>query len=231
DLGVAVGVGVVDEDPRIVRKPRMERHAEESALAAARDPVADVEERRRQDPSVADDPDPAALLRHEQPSAAVPGIRDPERCAQPVDERLERDRDARRIEGGAAGPGWTRRLARGFTWSGGSSGPGATGHERDQDRRCADDQRDEDQTQGRPARPRRGRAGGREHRSIVRSGPSGGSRRWYIRPMDAFELADLAARREASGAPYLEFLSVPDLSVGLYVLAAGQPDLQQPHTE
>jgi len=49
--------------------------------------------------------------------------------------------------------------------------------------------------------------------------------------MDAFELADLAARREASGAPYLEFLSVPDLSVGLYVLAAGQPDLQQSHTE
>ena len=38
--------------------------------------------------------------------------------------------------------------------------------------------------------------------------------------MDAFELADLAARREASGAPYLEFLTVPDLSVGLYVLAA-----------
>jgi quercetin dioxygenase-like cupin family protein len=49
--------------------------------------------------------------------------------------------------------------------------------------------------------------------------------------MDAFELADLAARREASGGPYLEFLRVPDLSVGLYVLAPGQPDLQQPHTE
>jgi mannose-6-phosphate isomerase-like protein (cupin superfamily) len=49
--------------------------------------------------------------------------------------------------------------------------------------------------------------------------------------MDAFDLADLAARRESSGEPYLEFLRVPDLSVGLYVLAAGQPDLQQPHTE
>ena len=49
--------------------------------------------------------------------------------------------------------------------------------------------------------------------------------------MDAFELADLAATREASGAPYLEFISVPDLSVGLYVLGAGQPDLQRPHTE
>ena len=49
--------------------------------------------------------------------------------------------------------------------------------------------------------------------------------------MDAFELADLVARRDASGTPYLEFLSVPDLSVGLYMLAVGQPDLQQPHGE
>jgi len=49
--------------------------------------------------------------------------------------------------------------------------------------------------------------------------------------MDAFELADLIAERAATGRPYLEFLSVPDLSVGLYVLAAGEPDLQQPHTE
>jgi mannose-6-phosphate isomerase-like protein (cupin superfamily) len=49
--------------------------------------------------------------------------------------------------------------------------------------------------------------------------------------MDAFELADLAARQVASGTPYLEFLTVPDLSVGLYVLAAGERDLQRPHTE
>ncbi len=49
--------------------------------------------------------------------------------------------------------------------------------------------------------------------------------------MEAFELADLVARRQATGTPYLEFLTVPDLSVGLYVLAVGQPDLQQPHTE
>jgi mannose-6-phosphate isomerase-like protein (cupin superfamily) len=49
--------------------------------------------------------------------------------------------------------------------------------------------------------------------------------------MDAFELADLLARREADGRAYLEFLKVPDLSVGLYVLTPGQPDLQHPHTE
>jgi mannose-6-phosphate isomerase-like protein (cupin superfamily) len=49
--------------------------------------------------------------------------------------------------------------------------------------------------------------------------------------MDAHELADVVARRNAAGTPYLEFISVPDLSVGLYVLSPGQPDLQQPHTE
>jgi mannose-6-phosphate isomerase-like protein (cupin superfamily) len=49
--------------------------------------------------------------------------------------------------------------------------------------------------------------------------------------MEAFDLAELAARRAASGEQYIEFLTVPDLSVGLYVLAAGAVDLQQPHTE
>ena len=49
--------------------------------------------------------------------------------------------------------------------------------------------------------------------------------------MEGHELAEVAARREAAGTPYLEFITVPDLSVGLYVLAPGQPDLQQPHTE
>ena len=49
--------------------------------------------------------------------------------------------------------------------------------------------------------------------------------------MDAFELADVVASRERTGNPYLEFITVPDLSVGLYVLGAGQADLQQPHGE
>jgi mannose-6-phosphate isomerase-like protein (cupin superfamily) len=49
--------------------------------------------------------------------------------------------------------------------------------------------------------------------------------------MDAHELADLVDRRADSGRPYLEFISVPDLSVGLYVLAVGQPDRQKPHGE
>jgi mannose-6-phosphate isomerase-like protein (cupin superfamily) len=49
--------------------------------------------------------------------------------------------------------------------------------------------------------------------------------------MDAHELAEVAARRADSGLRYLEFIRVHDLSVGLYVLAVGQPDLQHPHTE
>ena len=49
--------------------------------------------------------------------------------------------------------------------------------------------------------------------------------------MDAFTLAELEARRAAADDPYLEFLTVPDLSAGLYVLEAGAVDRQQPHTE
>lgn len=49
--------------------------------------------------------------------------------------------------------------------------------------------------------------------------------------MDAWELDDLEATRVSTGKRYLEFLSVPDLSGGLYVLDAGATDTQSPHTE
>ncbi|MEP7134885.1 MAG: cupin domain-containing protein [Chloroflexota bacterium] len=49
--------------------------------------------------------------------------------------------------------------------------------------------------------------------------------------MQAFELAQLISDREVSGKRYLEFLKVPDLSMGLYVLPAGGVDPQSPHTE
>ena len=49
--------------------------------------------------------------------------------------------------------------------------------------------------------------------------------------MDVFTRAGLLARRAGAGDPYLEFLRVPDLSLGLYVLEAGAVDRQQPHTE
>ena len=49
--------------------------------------------------------------------------------------------------------------------------------------------------------------------------------------MDAWELEELEAARSATRRPYHEFLSVPDLSGGLYVLDAGATDPQTPHTE
>jgi mannose-6-phosphate isomerase-like protein (cupin superfamily) len=49
--------------------------------------------------------------------------------------------------------------------------------------------------------------------------------------MQAFELAPLLEERKESNKSYLEFLKVPDLSMGLYVLPAGGVDAQLPHTE
>jgi mannose-6-phosphate isomerase-like protein (cupin superfamily) len=49
--------------------------------------------------------------------------------------------------------------------------------------------------------------------------------------MDAFEIEQLLADRRQSQKVYLEFLRVPALSAGLYVLPAGGTDPQQPHTE
>ena len=49
--------------------------------------------------------------------------------------------------------------------------------------------------------------------------------------MQAYELAQLIAQRADSNKLYLEFLKVPDLSMGLYVLPAGGTDPQSPHTE
>lgn len=49
--------------------------------------------------------------------------------------------------------------------------------------------------------------------------------------MQAFELANLISQQKDSNKLYLEFLKVPDLSMGLYVLPAGGTDPQSPHTE
>jgi mannose-6-phosphate isomerase-like protein (cupin superfamily) len=49
--------------------------------------------------------------------------------------------------------------------------------------------------------------------------------------MQAYELAQLISQRESSNKLYLEFLKVPDLSMGVYVLPAGGTDPQSPHTE
>jgi mannose-6-phosphate isomerase-like protein (cupin superfamily) len=49
--------------------------------------------------------------------------------------------------------------------------------------------------------------------------------------MDAFELREVEVVRRESGKLFQEFLRVPDLSAGLYVLDAGATDPQQPHRE
>lgn len=49
--------------------------------------------------------------------------------------------------------------------------------------------------------------------------------------METWELGDVESARVAAGRLYEEFLRVPDLSAGLYVLEAGAADPQSPHTE
>jgi mannose-6-phosphate isomerase-like protein (cupin superfamily) len=49
--------------------------------------------------------------------------------------------------------------------------------------------------------------------------------------MQAYEMDELIAEAGAGTPKYLEFLRVPDLSAGLYGLAAGAVDPQLPHTE
>src|SRR5947207_13042241 len=49
--------------------------------------------------------------------------------------------------------------------------------------------------------------------------------------MEAYELVHLLDQQNQSGQDYLEFLRVPSLSAGLYMLTAGAVDMQEPHTE
>ena len=49
--------------------------------------------------------------------------------------------------------------------------------------------------------------------------------------MEAFDLIEVIEAHRRGGEPYHEFIRESALSVGLYVLKAGSPDPQQPHTE
>jgi mannose-6-phosphate isomerase-like protein (cupin superfamily) len=49
--------------------------------------------------------------------------------------------------------------------------------------------------------------------------------------MQTFELSQLLEERKQLNKPYLEFLKVPDLSMGIYILPVGGTDPQSPHTE
>lgn len=46
-----------------------------------------------------------------------------------------------------------------------------------------------------------------------------------------FQASDLLDQRRQAGKLYLEFLRVPSMSAGLYVLAAGATDPQKPHNQ
>jgi quercetin dioxygenase-like cupin family protein len=52
-----------------------------------------------------------------------------------------------------------------------------------------------------------------------------------LAPMQAFSIDELGDAQRAGGRLYHEFLRRPDLSAGVYVLAAGARDPQQPHAE
>ena len=49
--------------------------------------------------------------------------------------------------------------------------------------------------------------------------------------MQAFEVSELLQKHAQADKLYLEFLRVPDLSMGLYVLPSGGIDPQTPHSE
>jgi len=49
--------------------------------------------------------------------------------------------------------------------------------------------------------------------------------------MHAFELSELLKIQAEHDGPWREFLRVPALSMGIYSLAAGAADPQDPHTE
>ena len=49
--------------------------------------------------------------------------------------------------------------------------------------------------------------------------------------MNAFELTALLEKHDQTSKPYLEFLRVPSMSLGVYRLPAGGVDRQSPHTE
>jgi mannose-6-phosphate isomerase-like protein (cupin superfamily) len=46
-----------------------------------------------------------------------------------------------------------------------------------------------------------------------------------------YTISDLQAERQQKGKRYLEFLRIPVMSAGIYVLTAGEKDPQNPHRE
>jgi len=49
--------------------------------------------------------------------------------------------------------------------------------------------------------------------------------------MKAFSIDELLRQQGVSGDEWSEFLRIPEMSLGLYVLRAGTADMQSPHAE
>jgi mannose-6-phosphate isomerase-like protein (cupin superfamily) len=52
-----------------------------------------------------------------------------------------------------------------------------------------------------------------------------------MKPPNFFEITQLEKQRGQAGKLYLEFLRLPAMSAGVYVLPAGSTDPQKPHKE
>jgi len=50
-------------------------------------------------------------------------------------------------------------------------------------------------------------------------------------PRNFYHLSELERQRTQAGELYLEFLRIPEMSAGLYVLSAGSSDPQSPHKQ
>lgn len=46
-----------------------------------------------------------------------------------------------------------------------------------------------------------------------------------------FDMSELISQQARQPKPYMEFLRIPALSTGIYVLKAGTRDMQSPHSE
>jgi mannose-6-phosphate isomerase-like protein (cupin superfamily) len=68
----------------------------------------------------------------------------------------------------------------------------------------------------------RGKPGATVHRDIFPGG---------VRVSEVFELDQLQAQRVQAGRSYLEFVRVPAMSAGIYVLPVGGNDPQSPHSQ
>src|SRR6185295_5647541 len=80
--------------------------------------------------------------------------------------------------------------------------------------------------------PRPSAAGTLPRRSAVLAPlPAARTRRPREADLQAWEYGDVLADHGPAGRLYHEFLRVPDLSAGIYVLEAGGTDPQSPHTE